>query len=74
LHHRWYCEASYTGQEPEESVMLVCRACHQLIHGLLMEVVVNHGSLANQGDRGTGNTARWKRYLGTKPDPWDLED
>lgn len=54
--------------------MLVCRACHQLIHGLLYEITVNKGSLGNQGDRGTGNTARWKRYLGLKPDPWDLED
>jgi hypothetical protein len=63
LHHRWYLPSSFTGLEPEESVMLVCRLCHRLIHGHIRSVVAADNSLATWRDRGLGSTLAWRRYL-----------
>lgn len=63
LHHRWYLPSSFTGLEPEESVMLVCRLCHRLIHGHARSAVVADHSLADRKDRGIGSTTAWRRYL-----------
>jgi len=63
IHHRWYGPDAYTGNEPEESVMMVCRPCHRLIHGLIGQVKIQERSLADYGDRGMGKTRAWKIYL-----------
>lgn len=52
--------------------MLVCRACHQLIHGLLpfgKSILIMSGSLAYQGDDGFGTLGvQWREYLKSKED------
>ena len=70
LHHRWYHEDYYTGSEPMESVMFVCRVCHAAIHrhrpwrsGKPPSMTVRAGSLSNQGDTGLSRSDEWDAYL-----------
>ena len=63
LHHRHY---GTWGSERLRDVMLVCGACHNVIHGLGgwgKTVTCRPGSLLNLGDTGHGSTPEWNAYL-----------
>jgi 5-methylcytosine-specific restriction endonuclease McrA len=68
LHHRHYATE---GQERLEDVMLVCRVCHDHIHGYRRgDVYVHPDSPAGKGDFGKDlwyfpnyKTPQWRAYL-----------